>query len=74
MVCTLFWVKFAHVFAYFMVSVTSQMAQVSNINFHFDCKTRLCLIIHGRQEKYIFTQESSYLHGILDEINEQDTS
>ena len=38
--CTLFWVKFGHAFAYFVV----------------------------------FAQESFCLQGILDEINEQDTS
>ena len=40
----LFWVKFSHAFAYFVVSFTSQMALLSNINFYFDLKTRLCLI------------------------------
>ena len=55
---------------------TSQMALLSNINFYFDCKTRLCLEVPGRQEKniIIFAQESFYLQGILDDINEQDTS
>ena len=52
---------------------TSQMALLSNINFYFDFKTRLCLIVAGRQEK-IFAQEGFYLQGILDAINEQDTS
>ena len=41
---------------------------------YFDCKTRLCLIVPCRQEKYIFAQASFYLQGILDDINEQDTS
>ena len=56
------------------------MAQLSNINFYFDCKTRLCLVVTGRQEKniykkkYIFAQESFYLQSILDDIYEQDTS
>ena len=51
------------------------MALLSNINFYFDCKTRLCLIefLAGKM-KYIFAQESFYLQGILDDINEQDTS
>ena len=31
-------------------------------------------LIPGRQGKYISTQESFYLQGILSEINEQDTS
>ena len=47
------------------------MALLSNINFYFDCKTRLCL---AGKRKYIFAQESFYLQGILDDINEQDTS
>ena len=68
---TLFWVKFGHAFAYFVVS----RLLLSNINFCFDCKTRLCLIVPGMQKKNnIFAQESFYLQGILDEINEQDTS
>ena len=52
------------------------MALLSNINFYFDCKTRLCLIVPGSKRKYIFAQESFYLQGILDDIlvNEQDTS
>ena len=50
------------------------MALLSNINFYFDCKTRLCLIVPGRQEKIYFAQESFYLQRILDDINEQDTS
>ena len=53
---------------------TRQMALLSNINFYFDCKTRLCLIVPGRQEKIYFVQESFYLQGILDDTNEQDTS
>ena len=44
------------------------------MNFYFDCKTRLRLIVPGRQEKHIFAQESFYLQGKLDDINEQDTS
>ena len=50
------------------------MALLSNINFYFDCKTRLCLIVPGRHEKFISAQESFYLQGILNDINEQDTS
>ena len=55
-------------------SSSSQMALLFNINFYFDCKTTLCLIVPGRQEKYIFVHESFYLQGILDDTNEQDTS
>ena len=36
--------------------------------------TTLCLIVPGRHGQYIFTQESFYLQGTLDDINEQDTS
>ena len=35
---------------------------------------RTILIVPGRHGKYIFTQESFYLQGILNDINEQDTS
>ena len=41
---------------------------------YFDCKTKLCFIVLGRQGKYIFTQESFYLQGILNDTNEQDLS
>ena len=36
--------------------------------------TKLCLFVPGRHRKYIFIQESFYLQGILNDINEQDTS
>ena len=36
--------------------------------------TKLCLKVPRRHGKYIFTQESFYLKGMLDDINEQDTS
>ena len=44
---------------------TGQMALLFNINFYFDC-----LIVPGRHEKIYFAQESFYLPGILNEINE----
>ena len=34
----------------------------------------MCLIVPGRQEKIYFCAKSFYLQGILDDINEQDTS
>ena len=34
---------------------------------YFDCKTILCLIVPGRQGKYIFTQEHVDPQGILNE-------
>ena len=50
------------------------MGLLSNINFYFDCKARQCLIVPGRQEKIYFCTRSFYLQGILDDINEQDTT
>ena len=57
---------------------TSQIALSFSVNYYlnrayFDCKTKLCLIGHGRQGKYIFPKESFFLQGILNDINEQDT-
>ena len=72
--CMLFWVKFDHVLLILWFRFISQMVLLSIINFYFDCKTRLCLIVPCRQEKTYFAQESFYLQGILDDINEQDTS
>ena len=71
--CTLLFLKFGHAFAYLLFRFTNQMALLSNINFYFDCKTRLCIIVLAGKRKYIFAQESFYLQGILDDINEQDT-
>ena len=51
-----------------------QIALLSNINLYFDRKTRLCLIVPGKQEKIYFTQDSFYLQDTLDDINKQDTS
>ena len=50
------------------------MALLSNINFYFDCKPDCALQFLAGKRKYIFAQESFYLQGILDDINEQDTS
>ena len=47
--------------------LTGLMAPLFNMNFHFDCKIRLCLIFPGRQESF-------YRQVILNDINEQDTS
>ena len=77
MVCTLFWAKFGNAFAYFVVLCLlarwRYSVKISKI-VYFDCKTTLCLIVPGRHGKYIFTHESFYLQGILNNINEQDTS
>ena len=50
------------------------MALLFNINFYNKCKTRVYLIVPCRHEKIYFAQESFYLPGILNDINEQDTS
>ena len=71
--CTFFWVKIISAFTYFVVSCLlpdGAFIQYKYLNrVYFECKTKLCL---GRQGKYIFTQESFYLQGILNGINEQD--
>ena len=41
---------------------------------YFDCKTKLCLIVPDREGNYNFMQQGFYLQGILNNINEQDTS
>ena len=42
---------------------------------YFDCKTKLGPYSSwDRQGKYIYTQESFYVQGMLKDINEQDTS
>ena len=53
---------------------TSQMALLSNINFYFDCKTRLCLIVPARQGKIYFCTRKFLLTRYINDINEQDTS
>ena len=74
--CTFFWVKFGNALAYFVISyrpypdVAIIQCKYPN-GVYFDCKTKLCL---GRQGKYICRQESFYLQGILNNMNEQDTS
>ena len=34
----------------------------------------LCLTVHGRQGKYVFTKENFYLQDIPNDINEQEKS
>ena len=75
---TFFWVKFGNAFAYFVVLCLLarwRYYQYKYLNrVYFDCKTKLCLIVPGRQGKHIFTQEGFYLQDILNNVNEQDTS
>ena len=75
--CMFFWVQFGNAFANFVVSFYWLDGAIIQYNYpnrvYFDCKTKLCLITPCRQGKYMFTQESFYLQGILNDINEQDT-
>ena len=76
--CTFFSVKFGRAFAYFVVSCLLARWPYYSVliskQSRFDCKTKLCLIVPVRHGKYIFTQESSYVQGILHNIDEQDIS
>ena len=76
--CTFFWVIFGNAFAYFVATCLQPDGAIIQYEYpnrvYFDCKAKLCLIVPGRHGKYIFTQETSYLQGILNGINEQDTS
>ena len=76
--CTFFWVKFGNAFAYLWFCIYQPDGAIFQYKYpnreYFNCKTRQYLILSGRQGKYIFTQESFCLQGILDDINEQDTS
>ena len=76
--CMFFWVKFGSAFAFLWFRINQPDGAIFQYKYpnrvYFDCKTRLCLILSGRQGKYTFTQESFCLQGILNDINEQDTS
>ena len=53
---------------------TSQMAILSNIHSILIARPECALCFLAGKRKYIFAQESLYLQGILDDINEQNTS
>ena len=74
--CTFFWVKFGNALILLILwfRFTSQMALLSNINFYFDCKTRLCLIVPARQGKIYFCTRKFLFTRYINDINEQDTS
>ena len=72
--CSLFWVNFGNEFAYFVVLFTSQMAQLPNINFCFDCKTRLPYSSSQARENISLHKKVFYLQGTLGDINEHVTS
>ena len=58
--CTLFWVKFGNAFAYFEVSVYQPDGAIIqyNINFYFDCNTRLCLKVQARENIFLHKKVS----------------
>ena len=76
--CTKFWLKLAmhSLILWFCVYYPDDaIIQYKYPNrIYFDCKTKVCPIVPGRQGKYIFifTQASFNLQGtcILDDINE----
>ena len=72
--CMLFWVKLGYTLLILWFWFTSQMALLPNINFYFDCKTRQCLIVPGRQKKIHFCTRKFPSTSILDDIKEQDIS
>ena len=67
--CITTWVARVYGFVF-----NSQMALLFNVNFFFDYKNRLYFIVPGMYEKVIFAQENFCLQGVLNDINEQDTS
>ena len=70
--CTFFWVKFYNAFHILWFVFTSQMALLFHIKFARPNCAFLFLV--GMENIIIFTQESFYLQGILNDINEQNTS
>ena len=72
--CTLFWVKFGHAFAYFVVLCLLarwryRPIYISILIARPDCPLEF---LAGKR-KYIFAQERFYLQDILIDINEQGT-
>ena len=66
--CTFFWVKFGNAFAYFVISCllarwryySIYMSRLRYPNkLYFDCKTKLGLIVPGRQGNYILHKKVS---------------
>ena len=69
--CMFFWVKFAMHLLILWFHVYLPDGAIIQYKF---CKTKLFLLVPGKHGKYIFTKEMFYLQGILNNINEQDTS
>ena len=73
--CTLFWVKFGNAFVYFVVSCSLARWRYYSIKISILIARSDCaLYFLAGMRKYILAQESFYLEGILNDINEQDTS
>ena len=71
--CTLFWVKFGNAFVYFVVSCSLARWRYYSIQISI-LIARSDYALYFLAGKYIFAQASFYLEGILNDINEQDTS
>ena len=66
---TLFSVKFGNALWFRVYKPGGAIVQYKYLNrVYFDCKAKMCLIVPGRHGKYMFTQESFYLQGILNDI------
>ena len=69
--CTLFWVKFGNAFPYFVPFRLLARWRYYPIQISILIERPYCtLLFLAGKRKYIFAQESFYLQGILDEINE----
>ena len=70
---TFFWMKFSSIFAYFLIPCLLGGALIQYkylIRLYFGCNTKLCLIVPNKQRKYIFTLESFFAQGILNDSND----
>ena len=72
--CTLFWVKFGHAFTYLWFRFTSPHGAIVQYKFLLIARPDCAILFLACKRKYIFAQESFYLQGILDDINEDHTS
>ena len=71
--CTFFSVKYGNAFCFSVNQPDGGIIQYKCQSI-FDFKNKICLIFPGRHRKYIFTQDSFCLQGILNNINEQEKS
>ena len=73
--CTLFWMKFGSAFAYFTVLCLQTRWRYYSIKISIlIARPDSASWFLASMRKYIFAQERFYLHCILNDINEQDTS